>query len=36
VTFPTEGLVICRRFPGWAKRGDCLYQIAGAPEVDAP
>jgi predicted deacylase len=27
VTFQRDGLVLCRRFPGWARRGDCLYQI---------
>jgi len=28
VTFETAGMVLCRRFPGWARRGDCLYQLA--------
>ncbi len=28
VTFERAGMVLCRRFPGWAKRGDCLYQLA--------
>lgn len=27
VTFERAGMVLCRRFPGWAHRGDCLYQI---------
>jgi len=30
VTFETAGMVLCRRFPGWARRGDCLYQLAGS------
>jgi len=30
VTFERGGIVLCRRFPGWARRGDCLYQI-GTP-----
>lgn len=30
VTFETAGMVLCRRFPGWARRGDCLYQLASA------
>jgi hypothetical protein len=30
VTFEQGGVVLCRRFPGWARRGDCLYQI-GTP-----
>ena len=28
VSFETAGMVLCRRFPGWARRGDCLYQLA--------
>jgi predicted deacylase len=28
VTFESPGMVLCRRFPGWARRGDCLYQLA--------
>ncbi len=28
VIFETAGMVLCRRFPGWARRGDCLYQLA--------
>ena len=28
VTFEAAGMVLCRRFPGWAKRGDCLFQLA--------
>ncbi|MEA2807738.1 MAG: uncharacterized protein QOJ17_1879 [Rhodospirillaceae bacterium] len=28
VTFESAGMVLCRRFPGWARRGDCLYQLA--------
>ncbi|MNC94814.1 hypothetical protein D3C83_117710 [compost metagenome] len=28
VTFDRAGMVLCRRFPGWARRGDCLYQLA--------
>jgi hypothetical protein len=28
VTFETAGMVLCRRFPGWTRRGDCLYQLA--------
>lgn len=28
LTFETAGMVLCRRFPGWARRGDCLYQLA--------
>src|SRR4030095_10333523 len=28
VTFEATGMVLCRRFPGWAKRGDCLFQLA--------
>lgn len=28
VKFERDGFVLCRRFPGWARRGDCLYQIA--------
>lgn len=28
VVFETAGMVLCRRFPGWARRGDCLYQVA--------
>jgi predicted deacylase len=28
VTFTQGGFVLCRRFPGWARRGDCLYQVA--------
>jgi predicted deacylase len=28
VNFETAGMVLCRRFPGWARRGDCLYQLA--------
>jgi uncharacterized protein len=31
VTFETSGMVLCRRFPGWARRGDCLYQLASPP-----
>lgn len=31
VTFETAGMVLCRRFPGWARRGDCLYQLASPP-----
>lgn len=23
-----DGIILCRRFPGWVERGDCLYQIA--------
>lgn len=34
VTFEQRGVVLCRRFPGWAKRGDCLYQI-GTPAAGA-
>jgi predicted deacylase len=30
VTFERTGMVLCRRFPGWAHRGDCLYQLATA------
>lgn len=30
VTFETAGMVLCRRFPGWARRGDCLFQITSA------
>jgi predicted deacylase len=30
VTFETSGMVLCRRFPGWARRGDCLFQITSA------
>jgi hypothetical protein len=30
VPFEHSGVVLCRRFPGWARRGDCLYQI-GSP-----
>lgn len=30
VKFECSGVVLCRRFPGWARRGDCLYQI-GSP-----
>lgn len=30
VTFEAAGMVLCRRFPGWARRGDCLYQLASA------
>jgi predicted deacylase len=28
VTFEATGMVLCRRFPGWARRGDCLFQLA--------
>ncbi|MGD9883011.1 MAG: succinylglutamate desuccinylase/aspartoacylase family protein [Reyranella sp.] len=28
VRFESAGMVLCRRFPGWARRGDCLYQLA--------
>ena len=28
MTFARDGFVLCRRFPGWARRGDCLYQLA--------
>jgi uncharacterized protein len=28
ITFERSGMVLCRRFPGWARRGDCLYQLA--------
>ena len=28
VMFESAGMVLCRRFPGWARRGDCLYQLA--------
>lgn len=31
VTFDRAGMVLCRRFPGWAHRGDCLYQLASVP-----
>jgi predicted deacylase len=27
VRFEASGMVLCRRFPGWAHRGDCLFQI---------
>jgi predicted deacylase len=30
VTFETSGMVLCRRFPGWARRGDCLFQVTSA------
>jgi uncharacterized protein len=30
VTFERAGMVLCRRFPGWAHRGDCLFQITSA------
>ncbi len=33
VTFDCDGVVLCRRFPGWAHRGDCLYQV-GSPSRD--
>jgi predicted deacylase len=28
VNFEATGMVLCRRFPGWARRGDCLFQLA--------
>jgi len=28
VMFESAGMVLCRRFPAWARRGDCLYQLA--------
>lgn len=31
VAFESSGMVLCRRFPGWARRGDCLYQLASPP-----
>ena len=34
VTFERGGIVLCRRFPGWARRGDCLYQL-GTPVAEA-
>jgi hypothetical protein len=27
VPFTCDGVVLCRRFPGWARPGDCLYQV---------
>lgn len=30
VTFEASGMILCRRFPGWARRGDCLFQITSA------
>lgn len=35
VTFEHGGIVLCRRFPGWARRGDCLYQIGTPAAVSA-
>lgn len=34
VAFECSGFVLCRRFPGWARRGDCLYQIATPDSAD--
>jgi uncharacterized protein len=33
VPFGCDGIVLCRRFPGWARPGDCLYQV-GTPSPD--
>ena len=33
VSFERDGVVLCRRFPGRAKRGDCLYQIGSVLQM---
>lgn len=33
VSFERGVVVLCRRFPGWARRGDCLYQIGSVTGV---